>query len=291
LVDPDPAVEDAQPVRVTAEPRLQPGTEERGPNPSWPAILAATLLYLCFLGLPWLLASVAGWEPQPPENPVPVKLIFSPPPAAKPEPVAPEIMLPPDHARESGPGTQTTAPAPPPKRQKAPASPRIQGPRAETKPESVQLSEKSTPNAPGTSPSPRVTKPQPRPASARPRPIVAAAAAAAPKPGRGHEFRVVGPREETGDPYLNAVRDLLERHRFYPPLARSMGLAGEATYLLAIDRSGEQLGLKLIQSSGAEILDHAAWTMITETGRLPPPSIPKPGQFLVIQITVPVYPD
>lgn len=79
--------------------------------------------------------------------------------------------------------------------------------------------------------------------------------------------------EGGGDRYLNAVRRDILRNRIYPPAARSLGLAGTAEYAVLLDRQGRLLRLRLLQSSGADILDKAGKGAIERSapfGPLPP---------------------
>ena len=65
------------------------------------------------------------------------------------------------------------------------------------------------------------------------------------------------PGEGGGDPYLNAVRDAILGHFKYPPNAAAAKLAGTAQYMIILDRKGNLIELKLLQSAGSSILDDA----------------------------------
>ena len=76
--------------------------------------------------------------------------------------------------------------------------------------------------------------------------------------------------EGGGDRYLNAVRRDILRNRIYPPAARSLGLAGTAEYAMLLDRQGRLLRLRLLQSSGADILDKAGMGAIERSAPFRP---------------------
>jgi protein TonB len=99
-----------------------------------------------------------------------------------------------------------------------------------------------------------------------------------------------GERRTTGDAYLNAALAEFQKHRFYPPLGRPLGLAGVAAFGLKIDRTGKILEQWLEKSSGAEILDRAAEKMIRDTDRIPPPPPDIPGDPVTFWIEIPLAP-
>jgi periplasmic protein TonB len=74
-----------------------------------------------------------------------------------------------------------------------------------------------------------------------------------------------------GDRYLDKVRQDIDRNRIYPPEARSLGISGTAQYAIFIDRQGRLLRLRLLQSSGADLLDKAGMQMIQHSAPFQPP--------------------
>jgi protein TonB len=99
-----------------------------------------------------------------------------------------------------------------------------------------------------------------------------------------------GDQVASGDPYFNALRAEIEKHRFYPELARPLGLVGIARFDMKIDRTGKIVALQLQESSGTELIDRAAEKMIRDTARLPPPPSDIPGDFILIWIELPIHP-
>ena len=81
------------------------------------------------------------------------------------------------------------------------------------------------------------------------------------------------PGEGGGDPYLNAVRDAILSRFVYPSELSSMRLTGTAQYHVVLDRQGNLLGLRLLQSAGNRILDEAGMESIKRAAPFgPPPS-------------------
>ncbi len=186
----------------------------------WPAIVAALLLHVAAIA-----AFLIDWQhpPAAPPESIPVTIVFAPPPASVAPPAPPPKS--PLFDRESGKDERTTAPPSAevtdaePTRAPAAAAP------AEPKPPLPQVA----PTASSEKPAPpeRDAKAKTRDAVARLDPRKEADRARAPHPAPELLHREPGDREQTGDPYLNRARDLLERHRTYPNvLAAAGGLPG-----------------------------------------------------------------
>ena len=115
-----------------------------------------------------------------------------------------------------------------------------------------------------------------------------------PKPARGSVNRAPGERETEGDPYLNALFALIQSHRFYPRNAvGSLGLPleGTAVYLIKICADGALMDFALERSSGANILDQTALTMIRQAAPFPPlPQNEFPGPSVVLEVTIHLFP-
>lgn len=96
-----------------------------------------------------------------------------------------------------------------------------------------------------------------------------------------------------GDRYLNAVRDRIERVRSYPPLARGRQLEGLAVYVVAIDLAGRVLEIRLMQSSGYDMLDREGERMIRAAAPLPavPPDVAAGRSELEFGIDIMLYPN
>ena len=96
--------------------------------------------------------------------------------------------------------------------------------------------------------------------------------------------------EGGGDRYLNAVRDEIIRHLTYPASARLMHLAGTAQYEIVIDRQGRLLGLRLLQSTGSDILDRAGIETIRQAAPFGPPPPDLTGERIGMVLTLNLEP-
>jgi protein TonB len=76
--------------------------------------------------------------------------------------------------------------------------------------------------------------------------------------------------EGGGNKYLNALRDEILRHKFYPPTAELFGWQGETRYQIVIDRQGRLVRLRVLSSSGYDILDKAGFIAIQQAAPFAP---------------------
>ena len=249
-----------------------------GDEPPWLGMVVATLLHV--LVLFWIYVDWSHPRSLPPEPEViPVQVVFAPPPPPPPPATAapPKPKPPPEPLgyRESGPDQRTSAP--PPAEALAPEAAEPPPPAPETaKPE-----EKTAPEPP-EKPSPP-DKPAAPAESAKPRPPKEVAHLEPPKkeaetpraprlaPSR-HLTVTPGERVETGDPYLNQLHDLIERHRLFPRVVGQLGLPveGTAVYDVGVDRSGKVLYMQLQRSSHIDGIDRAVAEMIRNSLPFPP---------------------
>jgi protein TonB len=93
-----------------------------------------------------------------------------------------------------------------------------------------------------------------------------------------------------GDKYLNSLRDEILRHRTYPPEIRALGLDGTAQYEIVLNRGGELLRLRLLHSSGVDVLDHAGLVMIQRTAPFQPLPDYMEGDAVQLVITLHMAP-
>ena len=77
----------------------------------------------------------------------------------------------------------------------------------------------------------------------------------------------------------------LERRQNYPRAARRAGLQGEVRLRFLLSRGGQASGVRVVQSSGAAILDRAATDLLRDAGPLP---WPEPLQAEAIEVEVPI---
>jgi TonB family protein len=271
-------------------------------KPPWLGMVVAALLHA--LVLVWFYID---WSHPPmlPKEPavIPVQVVVAPPlpPPPPPPPVADAAPpKPPQPAplgyRESGPDQRTTAPpeattlAP---EAAAPPPPVPEAPKAE----------KTAPEPPPEKPDAPPEKPAAPPASAKPKPAKEVARLEPPKkeaetpraphPAPSHRLNIApGERVETGDPYLNQLHDLVERHRLFPRVTGQLGLPveGTAIYDVTIDRAGRMVGdVRLQRSSGTPGIDRAVADMIHNSLPFPPLPSNYPNE-IAITLAIHLFP-
>ena len=100
--------------------------------------------------------------------------------------------------------------------------------------------------------------------------------------------RLEAPVSRSGDPYFNRLRDEMEKHRFYPALARGLELSGTVAFEMLIDRSGRLGWVRIRKSSGTDLLDQAVIKMVQDSAPFPPPPDDIPGDGIIVtgQITL-----
>jgi len=252
----------------------------------WPAILAALLLHVLVIAV---LMVDWQWPVAPPQpESIPVTIVFEPPPAPA-APPAPSPKANP-YYRESGKDQRTTAPAPAERASAEPTRPPEATAPAELKPPEPQVPSSGTPEI--LAPPQRPAKPKAHDTVARLDPPKEADRLRALHPAPDLLRIEPGDRQQSGDPYLNQARDLIEAHRTYPNVLGKYGVPVEGTpvYEFLIDRRGRLLGLKLVTSSGTAALDDAGAAMIRATAPFPPLPADAPGAVLHVMVTLPIYP-
>lgn len=86
--------------------------------------------------------------------------------------------------------------------------------------------------------------------------------------------------------YRQRLAELLARHRSYPRLAAMRGWEGEVRLRLRVARRGALIAVEVEHSSGFELLDRHARSLLVALGDLPPPPSADGGE---IQVVVPVH--
>jgi len=84
--------------------------------------------------------------------------------------------------------------------------------------------------------------------------------------------------------YLRLVRQLLEKHKDYPSLARQRHIQGVVVVAFTIGSGGQIMAARVSRSSGQDLLDEAAQKTIRRVGKFPP----FPGELNRQQLTVEV---
>jgi protein TonB len=248
-----------------------------GEKPPWLGIVVAALLHalvLIWFFIDWSHPPALPHEPEV----IPVHVVFAAPPPPPPPVVASPKPPPPPAPlgyRESGADQRTTAPPPA----------EAMAPEAATPPPTapdIPKPEKTAPEPPPEKPTAPPEKPTPA-ESAKPKPAKEVArleppkkeaeTPRAPRPAPSRRLNIApGERVETGDPYLNQLHDLIERHRLFPRVIGQLGLPveGTAVYDVAVDRTGRMVEIRLQRSSGTPGIDNAVADMIRSSLPFPP---------------------
>lgn len=259
-------------VRILGPPK---GTD----RPARTAIAAALALHIIAA---YLL--LFGWRGTPaPEPPAPIEVTLvtlpPPPPPAPPQPQAEPKLT----ARESGPGQQTTA---------APRAPEA-SPETETPPPATQPSEQQKPAEAAPVPDSIEPPPPEKPkvpeqshVEAKPKLALRAPEVAPPLD------RIVGDKDETGDPYLNALWARIERNRpqTTPVGSEGLHLDGISVFAMLLDHAGHMEDLELVTSSGSPLLDDEARQMIVAATPFPPAPSDYPDR-IPLKIKIHLFPQ
>jgi protein TonB len=116
--------------------------------------------------------------------------------------------------------------------------------------------------------------------------VLASFSTTAPKPEAPH-FIEMAPGDR-GDPYLNLLVYLIQRHRIVPKVASKLGLPieGVAVYTFIIDPRGNLMSLTLTRSSGSPVLDEAGERMLREAAPFPPPPPDFPARPIALTVSL-----
>jgi periplasmic protein TonB len=282
--DASDSVEEAPAVPLLLEPAVitRPPLERGVDWQRTGGLIAAGGMHALILLLILLAASVKQQPAEP--DAIPVEVVNMPPEPTKAAPPAQPGPPPqPQPYRQSGgelnrssgstpdtdaPKTAEPSPQPPAEEKAAEAQTPTLPPPPEPPAPATDLTAPAT--QPETKSSAPLSKPQQQkpPKSARaPAKTAALAPNRQPSAAKAEDDWVGG---GGGDKYLNALRDDILRNRSYPPEIRSIGLDGTAQYEIVLDRQGGLLHLRLLRSSGIDVLDHAGLVMIEKTAPFQP---------------------
>jgi TonB family protein len=100
-----------------------------------------------------------------------------------------------------------------------------------------------------------------------------------------------GERDTAGDAYLNRMKDMVERHRIYPPASAFLdGQERVAILSILVDPSGELVQITMLASSGSTVVDEAAGNMIRSSAPFPPIPANYPHIRTLVTVEMPIYP-
>ncbi len=226
---------------------------------------------------------------------IPVSLVYAPPPPPPPPPQPvvqpPQVQpqpQPPITPRMSGPDEKTEA-----KLEDTP-QPALPQPKSPP-PQPAQAQKKPAPTRAGNKEPASVTSPSSAEQAAALEPETRKEAQPAPL---FHSIRLpsqhggTGERDSAGDAYLNRMRDIVERHRIYPPASDFLdGQERLVIVSILIDPSGELVQITMLASSGSSIADEAAGNMIRSSAPFPPLPANYPHIRTLITVAMPIYPN
>jgi TonB family protein len=252
----------------------------------WWAVGTAVLLHAGIVV--WVLWDGLHAEPEE-AAPLEVRLVTEPPPQPPPPPAQtlPTPPVPPPQPQpqpqpkyaESGPDQKTTAPP----EAEAAAPEATAPPPPEAAPEPQPEDSPPTPTPPPEKPQPPRDGGQakPRHEVARLEPRKEGDMVRAPRPNQPRRLNLdSGERAESGDPYLNEIWDLMQRHWLKPKGVGPLGLPieGHVSYRIVVDRRGAVVEITLLHSSGAPVLDRTGEMIIRNSAPFPPPPPRFPGE-------------
>ena len=299
--------------------RLLPGRDVRREAMAVTTVIAALLLHA--LALVLLLSS---WRaPQAPMKPLQVQLLRDAPkppplPAKKAEPPKPKPPPPrPKPKVEEKPKPPPLPPPPALRPRESGADQKTEAAKSEKPKEELPKPMPIEPQAaalPPPPPEPMPLPPDPKPTPPRIRakeaalgrgkmvPLEMLPPALQPQrqtrqPIRNLVLRLPGPgggtgdRDYVGDAYLNRLKDLLERHRVYPPADAFSDIPRAlAVYAVQIEPGGQIVTITMLTTTGVPKIDESAREMITNSEPFPhlPPDYPQ--MRTVVTVFLPMFP-
>lgn len=216
-------------------------------RPAWLASLAIHAALAAALG--WWLTERLAPTPRPEVAPVRLSLaMFQPPaPLEAPAPVEPapaQEVAPPQAVPES-PAAPPPEPKPVRSRPARPAPPKPAAPALEPLP--VQS---------GAAPELAVSPPAVPPVPVEPPPLT--------------QPVLPAPDPALEEGYRARIRQTIDAHKHYPRLARRLGHEGRVVVAFTIEADGRLAGVRVVESSGSELLDEAALEAVREAAPFPP---------------------
>ncbi len=92
-------------------------------------------------------------------------------------------------------------------------------------------------------------------------------------------------KEFNRESYVSLIIQEIERKKFYPPLARRLGIEGKVVVRIVVDRGGKLKEVSVVKSSGNKILDRAASKLMKKCNF---PPLPPEYQKEVFDVEVPI---
>ncbi|MEF3194313.1 MAG: energy transducer TonB [Halothiobacillaceae bacterium] len=219
-------------------------------------------------------------------TPAPIRLAMFQPPAS----VAPTVAAEPVQEASPPPVVPEPVQAPPPPQvlaEPAPAAPPVEPPSPKSTPVQPKPAEPLPPKPVPVRPKPaKPIKAAPaKPAASavepvRAQPVESAPAAEvpvaiqSPAPAPVVPLPAVQPRPAP-DPavehgYRARIRQAIDEHKHYPRMARRLGLEGRVVVAFTVEADGRLARVRVVESSGSEVLDEAALEAVRQAAPFPP---------------------
>ena len=242
------------------------------------AVVASLALH-ALLGLVLPVLKMEAPEPKPPQT---LQVELAPPPKAAPaavptpEPETPEPVKPPE---------PTPPPPPVPKPTPVPAKPepRSEPPRPEPPKPAPKVAEPVAQPQEHVTPAPEVMTVAPKEHAPPPMPVAPPTPAPPPPPA--------GPSQQDIDAARSQYSSLLARsigkYKQYPKIAQMRGWQGEVVLEVHCDANGNVVQTLVKQSSGHNVLDEQAMTMVKKASPLPPAPDVLKNKALILLVPVP----
>ncbi|MGK0674668.1 MAG: TonB family protein [Halothiobacillaceae bacterium] len=226
--------------------------EEGRKRPAW--IASLVIHGVLVAAVAWWLAGHSG-PASVLATPVPLKLAMFHAPAPV-EPPAPAESPP----VQAAPPPPAPSDAPPPVEPLAPKPAPVQPRPAKAPPSKPAVSASAPVRAQPVESAPAAEVPVAIPSPA-PTPLV-------PPPAAQPVIPAPDPALEDG--YRTRVRQAIDKHKHYPRVARRLELEGRVVVAFTVEADGRLAGVRVVESSGSELLDEAALEAVRKAAPFPP---------------------
>lgn len=230
-------------------------TTEGRARPAWIASLAIHGVLVAAVA--WWLAERSG-PAFVPATPVPLQLAMFQAPA----PVEPPAPAEPTPVQEASP--------PPALPEPAPAAPPVEPPAPKPVPVQPRPAKAAPPKPAASAVEPVRAQPvESAPAAEVPVAIQSPAPApVVPPPAAQPVTPAPDPALEDG--YRTRIRQAVDEHKHYPRMARRLELEGRVVVAFTVEADGRLAGVRVVESSGSELLDEAALEAVRQAAPFPP---------------------
>jgi protein TonB len=86
--------------------------------------------------------------------------------------------------------------------------------------------------------------------------------------------------------YQNILKNLIEKNKDYPLLARKAGREGTCAVRCALERNGSIRRVQIVKSSGHDLLDKSALRAVRNVGQFPPVPVEVKGDEVNFDVPI-----